>query len=282
MITFLGSFVKYNIANIEIHLNTIVSTWIVMLIIVIFGIFYRNSVMKNLEQLKLYPYKSEFLIPKPLSIQNIFEMIIEGINKINQSILGSKIADKYMILLVTYFIFILFSNFLGYIPAFIKYQGQSLIIPPTSDLSTTLALTLISVISYNLIAIKETGIKNWLEHFIFPIPYMLKIGKEKAAILIALILLPLFLLLNIIDILARTISLSLRLFANIFSEHLMVEKFIEQIVISDLFFIKVFLYLLTFFVMFLGLAASIIQALVFEVLSTIYIALYLPHESEQH
>lgn len=275
---FLGSFIKYQIANVEIHLNTIISTWIVMAVILIIGVFYRISVMKTLQELKNYPFKSELLIPKAISIQNIFEMIIESINSINQNILGTKIADKYMVLLVSYFIFILFSNLLGYIPPFIKYEGQSLITPPTSDLSTTLALTLISVITYNLIAIKETGVKNWLEHFIFPIPYIFKMGKEKTAIFIGIILLPLFLFLNIIDIFARTLSLSLRLFANIFSEHLMVEKFVEQIVENNVIFIKVFLYILTFFVMFLGLAASIIQALIFEVLSAIYIALYLPHD----
>ncbi|MCS7244195.1 MAG: hypothetical protein RMJ36_05630, partial [Candidatus Calescibacterium sp.] len=75
---FLGSFIKYNLGPIEIHLNTIVSTWIVMGIIISFGILYRISVMKTLKELKTYPYKSELLIPKPLSIQNIFEMIIEA------------------------------------------------------------------------------------------------------------------------------------------------------------------------------------------------------------
>ncbi|MFN3995342.1 MAG: F0F1 ATP synthase subunit A, partial [bacterium] len=204
--------------------------------------------------------------------------VIEAINEINKSVLGHKIADKYMVLLVSYFIFILFSNFFGYMPPFIKYESQSLFVPPTSDLSTTLALTIISLITYNVIAIKETGIKNWLEHFVFPIPYMLKMGKEKTTIFVAILLLPLFLLLNIVDILARTISLSLRLFANIFSEHLMVEKFVQEIVSNSLIFIKIFLYILTFFIMFLGLAASIIQSLVFAVLSAIYIGLYLPHE----
>lgn len=277
---FLGSFINFNISGIEFHLNTIVSTWIVMLIIFSFGIFYRNSVEKSLKELKNYPYKSEVLIPKPLSIQNIFEMIIEGINSINENILGQRIANKYMVLLVSYFVFILFSNLLGYIPPILKYDGYSLIIPPTSDLSTTLALTIISIITYNIIALRETSTKNWLEHFIFPIPYILKAGKEKKTIIIAILFLPLFLVLNIIDILARTISLSLRLFANIFSEHLMVEKFVEQIVLNNVIFIKVFLYVLTFFVMFLGLIASIVQALIFEVLSTIYIALYLPHDEE--
>ncbi|MCS7165882.1 MAG: FoF1 ATP synthase subunit a [Candidatus Calescibacterium sp.] len=278
---FLGSFIKYNINGIEIHLNTIVSTWIVMAIILFFGVLYRISVLKALKELKSYPYRSEVLIPKPISIQNIFEMIIEAINNINHSVLGARIADRYMILLVSYFIFILFSNLFGYIPPILKYEGQSLLVPPTSDLSTTLALTVVSVVSYNLIAVRETGLKNWLEHFIFPIPYMFKISKEKFTILIGIILLPLFFLLNIVDIFARTLSLSLRLFANIFSEHLMVEKFVGQIVESSAVFIKIFLYLLTFFVMFLGLAASIIQALIFEVLSAIYISLYLPHE-ESH
>lgn len=277
---FLGSFIKYNIGSLEVNLNTIVSTWIVMGIIITFGILYRNSVMKTLKELKSYPYRSDLLIPKPLSVQNIFEMIIEIINTINSSILGGKISEKYMTLLVSYFIFILFSNFFGYIPPIIKYDSSSLLVPPTSDLNTTLALTVISVITYNIIAIKEAGIKNWLEHFIFPIPHMLKVSKERFSLILSILLLPIFLLLNIVDVFARTLSLSLRLFANIFSEHMMVEKFTENIVESSILFLKVFMYLLVFFVMFLGILASIIQALIFEILSAIYIALYLEHEHD--
>ncbi|MFN3478624.1 MAG: hypothetical protein ACK4ZM_04610 [bacterium] len=52
MMIFLGSFIKYNIGNAEIHLNTIVSTWIIMLIVLIFGLFYRYSVMKTLKEIK--------------------------------------------------------------------------------------------------------------------------------------------------------------------------------------------------------------------------------------
>ncbi|MFN4220059.1 MAG: hypothetical protein ACK4GJ_03955, partial [bacterium] len=63
MMVFLGSFINYNIGNAEIHLNTIVSTWIVMSIILIFGVFYRYSVMKTLKEIKSYPYKSDVLIP---------------------------------------------------------------------------------------------------------------------------------------------------------------------------------------------------------------------------
>lgn len=269
--------------NFEIHLNTIVSTYIVMFIIILFGIFYRNSVYNTIKKLQFYPLNTEILIPKPLSIQNIFELIIESINNINESILGKRIANRYMPLLVSFFIFILFSNLLGYIPPIWKVSGYSMITPPTSDLSTTLGLTLISVITYNILAIKETGLKNWLEHFIFPIPTILT-NKTTFTIILSIVLLPLFLLLNIFDILSRTLSLSVRLFANIFSEHTMVKNLVHMIVSNETnIFLKIFLLFLNLFVMLIGFLAAFIQAIIFEILSAVYLGLYLHnHESEEH
>ncbi|MCX7871488.1 MAG: F0F1 ATP synthase subunit A [bacterium] len=276
-------FLKYLLfPNFEIHLNTIVSTYIVMFIIFIFGILYRNSVYNTIKKLQFYPLNTEILVPKPLSIQNIFELIIEGINNINESILGKKIANRYMPLLVSFFIFILFSNLLGYIPPIWQVSGYSMITPPTSDLSTTLALTIISVIAYNILAIKETGLKNWLEHFIFPIPTILK-NKTTFTIMLAIILLPLFLLLNVFDIFARTLSLSVRLFANIFSEHTMVEKLVHMVVSNETnIFLKIFLFFLNLFVMLIGILAVFIQAIIFEILSAVYLGLYLHGHSDEH
>ena len=276
-------FLKYLLfPNFEIHLNTIVSTYIVMFIIFIFGILYRNSVYNTIKKLQFYPLNTEILVPKPLSIQNIFELIIEAINNINESILGKKIANKYMPLLVSFFIFILFSNLLGYIPPIWQVSGYSMITPPTSDLSTTLALTIISVIAYNILAIKETGLKNWLEHFIFPIPTILNI-KTTFTIILSIILLPLFLLLNVFDIFARTLSLSVRLFANIFSEHTMVEKLVHMVVSNETnIFLKIFLFFLNLFVMLIGILAVFIQAIIFEILSAVYLGLYLHGHSDEH
>ncbi len=276
-------FLKYQLfPNIEIHINTIISTYIVMLIIFIFGILYRNSVYNTIKKLQFYPLNTEILVPKPLSIQNIFELIIEAINNINESILGKKIANRYMPLLVSFFIFILFSNLLGYIPPIWQVSGYSMITPPTSDLSTTLALTLVSVIAYNVLAIKETSLKNWLEHFIFPIPTILQ-NKTTFTTILAIILFPLFLVLNLFDIFARTLSLSVRLFANIFSEHTMVEKLVHMVVSNETnIFLKLFLFFLNLFVMLIGILAVFIQAIIFEILSAVYLGLYLHGHTDEH
>jgi len=277
-------FLKYLIfPNFEIHLNTIVSTYIVMLIIFVFGLLYRNSVYSTLNKLKFYPLNTQSLVPKSLSIQNIFELMIEVVNNINESILGKRLANRYMPLLVSFFIFILFSNLLGYIPPIWKVSGYSMITPPTSDLSTTLALTLISIIAYNVLAIKETGLKNWLEHFIFPIPTILS-NKTVFTIILAFILFPLFLLLNVFDIFARTLSLSVRLFANIFSEHTMVEKLAHMVASGETnIFLKIPLLLLNLFIMLIGVLAVFVQAIIFEILSAVYLGLYLHgYESEEH
>ncbi len=92
-----------------------------------------------------------------------------------------------------------------------------------------------------------------------------------------------FLVLNLFDIFARTLSLSVRLFANIFSEHTMVEKLVHMVVSNETnIFLKLFLFFLNLFVMLIGILAVFIQAIIFEILSAVYLGLYLHGHTDEH
>lgn len=182
---------------------------------------------------------------------------MEGIANFVTGILGEKHAPKHIPFLGTLFFYILFMNWGGMIP-FWK--------APTSAWSTTAALGLITIIYVQSTGIREQGFWNYLKHLA---------GNPQTAI--SFVLLPLMFSLNIIlEILAVPFSLSLRLFANISSEDRLILKFAE---LNTLFAYKPFIFQL--FANILVIVFSVIQAFVFMLLTTVYIALILPHD-EQH
>ena len=139
---------------------------------------------------------------------------------------------KYLPLVGTLFLFILFLNLSWFIP------GMK---PPTTDLSTTLGFAVVTVISVQLIGIKKLGIGGYIKHYFQPNPFMF----------------PLILL----EELVKPVSLSLRLFANMFGE--------EAVVMVLFMMIPLFCPIP---VMALGVIMGLIQALVFSLLTVIYIS----------
>ncbi|HCU24920.1 MAG TPA: ATP synthase F0 subunit A [Deltaproteobacteria bacterium] len=143
------------------------------------------------------------------------------------------------------FIYIFISNLLGVLPGFL---------PPTDNISTTLACGLVVFFYFNYIGIKENGFFNYFKHFAGPVIFLA----------------PLMFLIEIIGVVVRPVSLALRLQGNITGDHLVLGIF------SDLVPIGVPVLFLA-----LGIFVSFIQAFVFSLLSTIYVGLSLPHE-EHH
>ena len=123
-------------------------------------------------------------------------------------------------------------------------------LPPTGNLNTTLACGALIFVMYNYYGVKEHGI-SYLKHFMGPVVFLA----------------PLMIIIEIISHIVRPISLSLRLFMNITGDHMVMGVFTN----------------LTHFVipiMFLGLGifVSFLQAFIFTMLSTIYIALAEAHD----
>ena len=184
---------------------------------------------------------SEPVIPEErLGVRNIVELLVEFVVSLSDSIIGVK-GRKYVPLFGSLFIFILLANLLGLIPGFV---------PPTSFFLTNLALGLIVFIAYNYYGVRANGV-HYFKQFIGPM----------------LLLSPLFVVIEVFSHLFRPMSLSIRLYGNMFGDHLVLEVFsgLTKLVIPVAFYI-------------LGTLVSVIQAAVFTILSVIYVAMAISHE----
>jgi F-type H+-transporting ATPase subunit a len=178
----------------------------------------------------------QVLIPdENLSARNFFEVIVEFIASMCESVIG-KGSATYVPILATFFLFIISCNLLGLVPGF----G-----PPTSDFDITFALGVCSFIVFNYYGFKVAGI-GYLKHMAGPFWWL------------AWLIFPL----EMIGVFVRPASLGLRLFGNMFGDHLVLEIFTDltKVVVPVVFY-------------FLGTLVSVIQAFVFMLLSMIYIAL---------
>ena len=117
--------------------------------------------------------------------QNFLEMIVTALLGQIEETIGPK-GKKVAPLIITLFLFLLVSNEMGLIPGLFS---------PTKDLNTTLGLALFVILLVHALAIKEKGLGNYIKHYFQPfIP---------------------FVVINIIEELAKPVTLSCRLFGNI-------------------------------------------------------------------
>jgi F-type H+-transporting ATPase subunit a len=179
--------------------------------------------------------KSQNLLPEgKFSPRDVYEVIIESILSYLEGIMGPK-AKRFIPLIGTLFIYILVSNLLGLVPGF----GS-----PTTNLNTNAACALIVFTATHYFGIKEQGLK-YLKHFMGPIWWL------------AVLMVPL----ELVGHLVRPVSLSLRLFGNMSGDHMVLQIF-EKLVpfgVPIVFLI-------------LGIFVSFIQALVFTLLTILYIS----------
>ena len=171
----------------------------------------------------------------PRKGQNVLELIVGGLEDFMVEITGPE-GRAFFPYIATIFLYILFSNLLGLVPGFFS---------PTANLNTTLSLAICTFILTHIIGIKFHGVK-YVRHFLGPV----------------WALAPLMLIIELIGHFARVMSLSIRLFGNIFGK----EK-----VLGILFALAGFA-LAPLPILFLGILVSFIQAVVFTLLSIVYFA----------
>lgn len=200
----------------------------------------------------------------PGRVQMFAETIVGGLYGMFEQVLGDQ-ARRFTPYLGTLFLFILVNNWLGMVPF-----GHA---STSSFANTTIGLGVLTFFYVQYVGIKENGLGGYLYHFA---------GQPKSGIEwgFAILIFPLELMGELI----KPLSLSLRLFGNIFGE----DTLIAVMVMLGTFIV----FKLTgnqwipgiplqFPFYFLGLLASTVQALVFTILSTIYIALMLPHHDHE-
>ncbi len=193
----------------------------------------------------------------PGTLQNVVEMLVEGINNFVLDILGPQ-GKQFVPFIATLFIYILCMNLAGIIPG-----GKS----PTANINTTIALALCTFLYTNWTGLRKNGPLGYLHHLA---------GSPKEPV--EWLLVPLNIPIHILGELAKPVSLALRLFGNVTGEDVLLYAF-AFLGISALSFMDSPIgipFQLPF--IFLALLTSTIQALVFALLSTIYILLWLPHE----
>ncbi len=171
------------------------------------------------------------LIPK--KGQNVFEVIVDGLENFMVEITGPE-GRFFFPFIATIFLYILVSNLLGLVPGFYS---------PTANLNTTLSMAICTFFYTHIIGVKFHGIK-YIKHFMGPVAWLA----------------PLMFPIELIGHLARVMSLSIRLFGNIFG---------KEMVLSILFMLGG-LYLAPLPILFLGILVSFIQALVFMLLAIMY------------
>jgi F-type H+-transporting ATPase subunit a len=181
--------------------------------------------------------KSRLSVENPGKLQIIFEDVVGGLAEMLDVMVGPT-GRNYLTLVGTIGIFILFGNLMGLIPGFMA---------PTSSISVTLGCAVTVWVYYHAQGIRSQGIVSYLKHFAVP---------PGAHWSLAIVWLPI----EIISHFSRVLSLSLRLFGNIFG---------EELVILILFSIVPFLVPLP--MMFLGIVTATLQAVIFVMLTMIYL-----------
>jgi len=180
------------------------------------------------------------LRPVPGPLQSLVEVTIEAFSGLLDQMIGRQ-GRQFLPFIGTTGLFILVSNLLANIPGFPK---------PTANWNTTVALALTVFMYYNFCGIRKHGLLNYLKHFCGPVWWLA----------------PLMFPIELIGHLARPISLSIRLFGNMFGEESVV-----VILLSLIWLVMPYLIWLTVMLP-LGLFTSVVQTFVFIMLSMVYIA----------
>ena len=186
--------------------NTQIMLWLILILLVI--IFFKIK---------------KFQLKPDCKFQHVAEMLYEGMRGFIQQLTGSKKHTEAIFPLIgAIFIFIGFSNLIGLIPLLtsITYQGAALLRTPTNDFNTTFSLALSMIILIQITSMKNWGVWGYLAKYIKIKEIFLGFKKGIGSGFMAII--EFFIgLLDIISEIAKVISLSLRLFGNMYAGEVM-------------------------------------------------------------
>jgi F-type H+-transporting ATPase subunit a len=182
----------------------------------------------------------------PTRLQAALELTVEGLRNFVTGLIGPE-GPRYLPVIGTVFIYILILNLSGLIPGWKS---------PTSNINVTIGLALSVFVYVHYHGIRVNGLGGYLKHYA---------GEP-------LWLAPLNVPIHLIGELARPLSLSIRLFGNIFGE-----DFVLAIIIFLMGFIPVHALILP-----LAVFTSFVQAMVFSMLTAVYIATLTVHDDHGH
>jgi F-type H+-transporting ATPase subunit a len=211
--------------------------------------------------------KPRISVERPGALQQVCEALLTnptkfGIRDLLDENSGHD-ARKYLPMVGTISIFILIANLLGLVPV---------LRPPTEYPAVPLACALITFVYFNGQGVRVHGVAGYLGHFAGPTPFLA----------------PLLFPVEIISTSARILSLTVRLYANIFASELIYLIFLKLMVSPVDHFSQTLpavavvlgIFPLTIPILFLGLAifVAVVQAMVFTILPAIYLGMATAHE----
>jgi F-type H+-transporting ATPase subunit a len=208
-----------------------VAALLVMVVLMLFGLLVRARIAAA----------PDAAVPDVgISARNIAELVTEMITNLAEGIIGHD-APKYVPLFGSLFMFILVANLIGLLPGFT---------PPTDNFNITLGLGAVSFGAYNYYGVRAHGV-GYLKQFMGPL----------------LLLAPLMVVVESFSHLFRPASLAIRLYGNMFADHLLlgISTDLTKVAIPVAFYV-------------LGTFVSLVQALVFTLLTMVYVGLAVSHE----
>jgi F-type H+-transporting ATPase subunit a len=194
--------------------------------------------------------RSRLSVEHPGALQIALEDFVAAFQGLLTDFVGPK-GPRYLPLVASIFLVIWLSNLSGLVPG---------LMAPTSNLNVTVGCALTVWVYYHFQGFREQGVVAYLKHFAVP---------PGSPVIMA----PLMLVIELIGHSARVLSLSLRLFGNIFGEELVI------IILASL-----VPFIVPLPMMFLGLLTGTLQALIFAILTMVYLggAVAVEHHDEAH
>ena len=217
--------------------NAILTAWVVIAILVLFAYF-------STRNMKLIPSGA----------QNFWELIVELWVGVSEQTMGRRRARRFMPLVATAFLFILFSNWFGTLPigylTITDAEGHAVPIfrSANSDLNVTAAMAVFMIVLAEFFELKSLGLLGYIKGLVIPNP------------------------MRWLEIFTRPLSLSFRLFGNIFA---------GEVLLATMLTVAPFV---LFVFIALELFVGLIQALIFSMLSLVFLSIATVHEDahEQH
>lgn len=226
-----GEHVEWHLFGVTLNGDTIMGTLIAGAIIIGLGLLVRRSASTR----------------EPGKLQLSYEAVVEGVEAQVEESIGVKTAPFVIPLAMTLFLFILVANWIALVPT---GHHPEYVPPPASDVNLTYALALTVVLWMHIVGIRKKGFRGYYHHLFQPYWFMFPI--------------------NLVEELAKPITLALRLFGNIFSGVIMV----SLIAAFPAFLLWLPDIIWKIFDAFIGL----IQAFIFALLTVLYFASVRPVE----
>jgi F-type H+-transporting ATPase subunit a len=243
--------------------NSMVVTWIVAAVLIVFA--------------RLATRRMQAV---PSGAQNFWEWLVESLYDFLEGIVGTELVRKTFWFFATIFIFILFTNWFGLIPGVGTIGwgtpgehgfeiARPLLRGGNADLNMTLAMSMVFFFFWTVWALQANGVKGFFLH-------LFGVKGDSTGLLKMLLIFIFFLVgfLEVFSILFRPVSLSFRLYGNIFAGENMLEA-MSTLVPAIGWLLPVPFY-------FMELLVGVVQALVFMLLTAVFTMLICMHEEGEH